>query len=268
MRLLRYLPLSKASVMLGAYILLSVIFMNFSDPASLRGVRWGVLQVVTFFNGMWQGISRWSNLEAQRDRLVEENFYLHVTNQQLREMVLENARLRRLLNLKEQTPYEYISAKIIGHGPEKSIESLILNVGLSEGVERNMAVLNADGLVGKVIWVTRDHAKVQILKDRNAFVSARLEKSREVGTISWSGGDFFELLYIPNNIEVSVGEQVITSNFGEIYPPGIPIGIVSRVEKSGDDMFHRILVQPAVNFKALEEVFVIRKKDPETKQLD
>ncbi|MEZ4764632.1 MAG: rod shape-determining protein MreC [Calditrichia bacterium] len=141
----------------------------------------------------------------------------------------------------------------------------MIDVGEDDSVAVNMAVVNANGLVGKIFEVTSSQALVQLLKDRNAFVSARLQGSREIGTIAWTGsGIQLEMQHILKNIPVEEGEMVLTSGMGGVYPVGIQIGIVVSVKDDERGMFRKILVQPSVNFNALEEVFVVRKKQVET----
>ncbi len=223
-----------------------------------------MLQIVEFMDAVKHRLYMRTNLEEQNNLLIEENFNLHVNNQQLREMALENARLKKLLKLKQSSPHQVVSAHVIGAGTENLLGTIILDVGENDGVVKNMAVINADGLVGKTISTTPDQAVVQILKDQNAYVSARLEKSREVGSVGWTGGSYLKLFYIPKIAKVDTRESVVTSGLSDIYPPGIRIGIVKSVETSNRDLFKQIKVVPAVKFNALEEVFVIRKNKSET----
>ena len=269
MKFPRYLPfINKSFLLLLLYVFLSTVMMSFSDTGSLKGVRWGLLQVVEFMDAVKHRLYMRTNLEKQNNLLIEENFNLHINNQQLREMALENARLKKLLKLKQSSSHEFITAQVIGAGTENVLGTIILDAGENDGVAKNMAVVNADGLVGKIISTTPDQSVVQILKDRNTYVSARLEKSREIGSVGWSGEPELNLLYIPKNAVVKSRESVVTSGLSDIYPSGILIGIVKKVETSDRDLFKQITVVPAVKFNALEEVFVIRKKKLETTGID
>jgi rod shape-determining protein MreC len=260
MKIIRVLHfLNKSAILLLIYIVLSFVMMSFSEPSALKGVRWGLLQLSEWTNEVKNVFSSKNALILQNDYLVKENFELRVREQQLREIILENARLKRLMAFRESTPGKYIAAKVIAYGPEKNIGSVIVNVGAKDGVEINMPVINAKGLIGKVFNVTDGQAQVQLLTDRNAFVSARLQESREVGTVSWTGkGNQLELLYILENIPVTPGEVVVTSGMGGIYPPGIKIGVVTDVKSEPGNMFQKILIQSSVNFNALEEVFLLQ----------
>ncbi len=264
MKLPHYLSfVNKSLLLLALYIFLSLVLMNFSNPDSLRGVRWAMLKTVEWVHSVQQSLDWSRELAVENEALKQENFDLHFAQQQLREMILENRRLKKMLQLKEKMPYRFVAAQVIGQSSELGFRSLILNVGAQDSVAKNMAVVNADGLVGKVVAVTQSQSIVQILVDHNAFVSARLESSRETGDISWSGKAWLLLNNVPKTVDVLVGEAVVTSGLSRIYPPGIKIGIVSSIDENQYAFFKEIKVKPAVDFGAVEEVFVIRDKPAE-----
>ncbi|NIW78921.1 MAG: rod shape-determining protein MreC [Calditrichae bacterium] len=264
MKLPSYFSLFKKSVfLLLLFIFLSILLMNFSEPSSLRGVRWALLQTIEFIDSIKNTLSSYRDLSEENEQLKRENFQLHLTNHKLREMLLENIRLRRMLKLKKESDYNFVTAHVIGRGPEKGINSIMLDIGREDNVFKNMAVVNADGLVGKVISTTKDHSIVQLLADHNSLVSAKLQNSRENGVIAWSGNAWLDLLYIPKNISIEEGELVITSGLSQIYPPGFKIGVVASYTEDEYEMFKTIRIKPSVNFNALEEVFVVREKKPE-----
>ena len=125
-------------------------------------------------------------------------------------------------------------------------------------LQQDDAVLTADGLVGKIAIVEEDYAVCQMLFDRNARVSGRIQRNREQGIISWDGGAGLKLRFIAKTIEVLPGDVIITSGFSQIYPPEIKIGIVTNVSKETDDMFQEIFISPAVDFQKLEEVQITK----------
>ena len=265
MRFVRHLIFpNKSLLLLALYVALSGIMMNFSEPTALRGIRWALLNVTETLSGAIDFLSPAGDLEQQNTFLIRENFELRVHNQELREMVLENARMRELLSLKEILPLEYTAARVIAAGTETGLGSVILDVGEDDGLTVNMAVINADGLVGKIFRLSPSQAQVQLLQDRNAFVSARLENTREVGTIAWRGGELLEMQHILKAIPVDKGEQIVTSGLGKIYPEGIKIGLVVEVSSDVRGMFKNVKVRPAVDFSALEEVFVVRQNPVKT----
>ncbi|RMF58790.1 MAG: rod shape-determining protein MreC [Calditrichaeota bacterium] len=257
-RLLTFFSLNRSLWLLLFYIFLSLLLMNFSDGRSLRGVRLVLLQTIEWIDEIKEAITVHQNMEKELLALKKENFDLRLTNIKLREVLIENARLRKLLELKTSSPYHLVAARVIGKGTEEGIRTLILNVGEDDSVRINMAVVNADGLVGRIISTTTSESIVQILMDHNSLVSARLQQSREVGVVGWSGNSWLDLQYISKNIPVKRGELVITSGLSQIYPPGLKIGVVADIIENEYDWFKEIRVKPAVNFNAVEEVFVIR----------
>ncbi len=258
MRRFTHVLFGKGPVLLLAfYVFLAFLLMNFNRPGALRGIRLGLLAAVSGIHSIQQKFTYLQDLKRENQALQKEIFKLKVINQQLGEALLENIRLKRLLGLKDTSRYHLIAARVIGEGTERGVRSVILNAGSLEGVRKNCPVINADGLVGRVLITEPHHAIVQILLDYNALVSARLQHSREVGTIAWSGNPWLELRYIAKNVDVTVGEAVITSGLSPIYPPGIKIGVVQSVQENKFEFFKEIRVRPAVNFNALEEVFIM-----------
>lgn len=259
MRSSRFLAfINKPFALLGIYIFFSVMLMNFSDTASLRGIRWAVLRTVGIIDSFKAELAWRKNMEAENEALKRENFKLHIANQKLREIVLENARLKEMLALEPDNNYKYIAARIIATGTENGINTRILNVGEQDSVSENMAVVNADGLVGKIIEVGKKESVVQLLMDHDCWVGVRLQKSREMGIVGWDGNPWLNLHYIPKNIPIEVGELVLTSGMSRIYPADLKVGLISKIDEDENEMFQKIWVKPAVNFNSIEEVFVIR----------
>ena len=264
MRSSRFLAfINKPFALLGIYIFFSAVLMNFSDTASLWGIRWAVLRAVGVIDSFKMEFAWRENLETENEALKKENFELHIANQKLREIVLENSRLKEMLELKPEDKLKYITARVIANGTENGINTRILNVGEQDSVRENMAVVNADGLVGKIIEVGIKESVVQLLMDHDCWVGVRLQKSREMGIVGWDGNPWLNLHYIPKNIPLKKGELVLTSGMSRIYPPGLKVGLVSDINEDENEMFQKIRVKPAVNFNSLEEVFVIRTERAE-----
>jgi rod shape-determining protein MreC len=235
--------------------------MNFNDPFKLRGIRIAILQGISWAQSLMSGFETIHELKTENRKLQQKLLEESLKNQRLQENMLENLRLRRLLNFGKQLEFSFAPASVIGFGQEKSIRSLILNVGREKGIEKNMCVVTDQGLVGKILSVDYQYAVTQILMDRNSLVSARLQRSREVGVIGWSGNLWLDFNYIPRDVVVSRGEIVVTSGLSKIYPKGIKIGVVSEVTENEYELFKQIKVKPAVDFNRVEEVFIIQSAD-------
>lgn len=169
----------------------------------------------------------------------------------------ENSRLRRMLEFDIQMPYKLVPAKVIGIGTNSSAKSILINVGANRGIRVNNPVVTADGVVGKTIAVTQTSSMVQLLTDHNCRVSAIDQNTRTQGIIRWRGGKLLQMGEVPVESQLAVGDTIISSGFGGIFPPGIRVGVVVYAKNQTGSLFKDILVKPAVQFWSLEEVFVI-----------
>ncbi|MBN2364779.1 MAG: rod shape-determining protein MreC [Calditrichaeota bacterium] len=247
--------------LLGFYVVFSLFLMTLNDPYQLRGIRIAVLQTMSWMHQIRDHVNLVKNLKEENQQLRKKLLEKSLENQQMQESMLENIRLHRMLKFKEESNYSLIAAKVIGYGQEPTIRSLILDVGSADSVEKNQPVITDLGLVGKSLVVEKNQSIVQILMDRNSLVSARLQKSREVGVVGWSGNLWLDLNYISREVVVEPGEVVLTSGLSRIYPAGIKIGIVAEVRENEYELFKQIKIKPAVDFDRLEEVFVIKTPD-------
>jgi rod shape-determining protein MreC len=135
--------------------------------------------------------------------------------------------------------------------------TLTLNVGSKAGIAPDMPIISEQGLVGKVIAVGDDYSLAQVLFNKDFRAGAKIQESRVDGILAWEGGTQLSLTNVPKTQEVHTGDVVITSGYSSVFPADITIGIVSSVRQKPGTLFHEISVFPAVDFAALEQVFVI-----------
>jgi rod shape-determining protein MreC len=165
----------------------------------------------------------------------------------------------RLLDL--DPPYtsgDFVNAQVIGYSPSNYRWARFIDKGFVDGVRKNMAVVNADGLVGKVISVTKRNALVLLLIDPKAAAGARIEGRRDTGKIQGNGEDQgLSLELIGSNSEVFVADEVLTSGQDSVFPPGIPIGLVDQIAGDERTPDQQIIVDPWVDFTALDYVRIL-----------
>jgi len=246
----------KEYAVLAALLAASLALLALNDNPQMKRLRsmatvaFGLIQEQVIF------IPHYFSLESENELLRRENVQLADEANRLREAKLENIRLRRLLGLKGQIPFDVIAGDIVGKNLTLLRNTLTINVGKSDGIEPLMPVLGDGGLVGLVISVSEHYAIVNLLLNIDFRASAKVERSRVDGIIAWDGRHLF-LKNVAKTLDVKVGDVVLTSSYSSTFPPDIRIGVVGDVETQPGTLFQTIIVTPSVDFVRLEEVFVL-----------
>lgn len=182
----------------------------------------------------------------------------------LQEEALENDRLKSLLNAKENSEsYDPVYARVIARDPGVWFNTFSINVGTLNGVEVNMAVINADGLIGHVYEVGANYAKVMSIIDSRSAVACLIERTRDEGIMrgkieTWSETPECNMYYLPKVSDVAPGDVVLTSGTDTLYPKGYKVGTVVSVSREQESSERYIVVMPSVDFQHIEEVLVLR----------
>ena len=232
-----------------------MIFSN--DNTQIRFIR---AVAIGTFGTVQSGISAIPNvfeLEEENEFLREKNIKLSNEISSLKESKLENIRLTKLLNFKQKNELEVISASIVNKSLIQTRNTITLDVGESDGVRYNMPVITDDGLVGRVVAASNDYSIAQILYNKDLKITVKTQRSRVDGILNYDGAGNLMVANVPKNADVNVGDIIITSEYSNTFPAGIPIGTVSE---SGnlDNLFKKIIIVPLVDFDVLEEVFVLK----------
>jgi rod shape-determining protein MreC len=169
-------------------------------------------------------------------------------------------RLQALLGFKEQYISKTVAAQVIGSSGSEQSRSVYIDKGSNDGVEKDMAVITADGVVGKVLRAFGSTSQVLLINDFSSGVGAIVDKSRSQGVVRGTPAGDVILANVMTGEMVGAGELVVTSGGDQIFPKGLPVGTVMKVSP-GADLFLNIRVKPAVNLNQLEEVLVITKKE-------
>jgi len=196
----------------------------------------------------------WSENRRLRRELMERR----LEEAQVDEILRQNERLRQLLDFRVYTPLNVLAAEVIGFSSDEGVRGLLINRGYENGVSQNAAVITPDGLVGRVYRVYAGSAAVQLLSDPNLGVAAKLHSAAETGLVHASGSGDLRLDGIPVSARVQIGDSVLTSGQGGIFPPGILIGFATKIVPSMEGWLLNIDLSPAVELRKLDEVFIIR----------
>jgi len=200
---------------------------------------------------------RESNVKELRGALAKASQQLSLYE----EVKLENARLRSALGFEPPSAYRLMPAEVVAVSGYRLPLTAKINRGRQDSVYINQPVINQQGLIGRVIAATKDFATVQLLTDPANRVAARVESSREMGIVRFVSGSNMILDNFPVHGAVQVGDTIISSGLGGVYPPGLRVGVVTEVEREEHEPFARIRLEPAANFHSIEEMFLLRPDD-------
>ena len=123
-----------------------------------------------------------------------------------------------------------------------------------------MPVVNALGVVGRVVSVSEDYAKVLLIIDQNSALDCLLQRTRARGMVKGISAEICRLDYVVKSVDVAIGDMVVTSGLGGVFPKGLPVGKVIGVKDVSGSLFKQIDLQPLVDFAKLEEVLIIQKE--------
>lgn len=176
----------------------------------------------------------------------------------LAELESENRQLRELLDMQQQKEYQGVIARVIGYDPSKWVRAVVVDQGSRAGVIKGMPVVTGKGVVGQVVVVTPQTARVLLIADHGSGIDVIVQnKNRSRGVLAGAGGNSCELQYVFREEKVRVGDRVSTSGIDGIYPKGLLAGTVSDIGAGAAGLFHQIEVQTVVDFDSLETVMII-----------
>ena len=201
-----------------------------------------------------------NNLETENEKLKNRNSELEQSLRELESIKAENETLKEYLNLTEKYgEYETIPAYIINKDISNYSKTIIINVGSNDGIKENMTVIADEGLVGHVVSVTDTTAQVQTIIDTGSSVSSTMSSTDESIVCKGTLDSTTELkaMYIPTDYNIIQGDSIETSGLGGIYPKGVHIGTVKKVESTKNITDRYAVIETAVNFDILSTVLVI-----------
>jgi len=226
----------------------------------LAPVQLGVSDTLDQAKDVVQTVQRVRDLASENATYKDEVDQLQSQLVQMHELEVENQDLRNLLGLKERTgPGQLIPVTVIARDDTPYVQAITIDHGENDGVKQDAIVVTHQGLVGRVVHSNPTSAKVQLINDLNSSVSVRLQtESRTTGVLrGQSQGNSMVITYIPQTDTVQSGDLVLTAGLGGVYPEGLVVGRVARVERKDADPFQAAVVDPAVQMDKLERLYVL-----------
>lgn len=207
----------------------------------------------------WHNYFYLRGVRAENRQLKEQIEQMRLEQVRLSEDAAQARRLQTLLSFKEQFISKTVAAQVIGTSGSDLSRIVTIDKGENAGIRRDMAVITADGIVGKVLLVSPNLAQVLLISDQSSGVGAILDKSRLQGVLRGTANGEVVLERVMSDEQVQPGDSVLTSGGDQIFPKGLPVGTVTKVG-SGKDLFLSIRIKPAANLSRLEEVLVLTEK--------
>jgi len=220
-----------------------------------RGVVW----IQNSSRNLWHNYFYLRGVRAENRELKEQIEQMRLEQVRLSEDAAQARRLQNLLGFKEQFIAKTVAAQVIGSSGSDLSRIVYIDKGEDSGIKRDMAVITADGIVGKVLLVYPSESQVLLISDQSSGVGAILEKSRLQGVLRGTPNGEVTLERVMSDEQVQLGEAVLTSGGDQIFPKGLAIGSVSKVGQ-GKDLFLNIKIKPAADLSKLEEVLVLVEK--------
>ena len=198
------------------------------------------------------------NLRRENEELRAQIARTHQDQAQFTNLRREFEELQRLLDLKQRYDLPTRGATVIGESVSNFEWAVIIDRGSSDGVTLDMPVIAADGLVGRVVKISPTSSKVMLISDPDSRVGVKLASSGERGLLVGGRGEELRLDLINPDTEVLPAEPVLTSGYqGSLFPPGIPVGQVTRATTSEIELTRPVFVRPYVDFSRLSHVLLV-----------
>lgn len=210
-----------------------------------------------FFSGIWQDYISLVGVHKENEQLRQLVNRLSSEVIKNREAIHSNRRLQQLLNLRDTVQVPSIAASVIGEDVTPWFRTVIIDRGSVDGIREGMPVISASGVVGRIVRVAANSSRLLLMTDHASAIAATVQRSRARGVVRGKSGGICSLDFSQRGEDVKVGDSIVTSGIGGVFPKGLPIGEVTMVRKGEYGIFQTVELRPYVSISRLEEVLVL-----------
>ena len=204
-----------------------------------------------------------SYLQRENERLARENFHNAGLLQTQQELIAENGHLRQLLDMKERARPTSVAAEILYFGRDPFSRKVIIDRGSSHNIEEGAAVVDDTGLIGQVSRAFPWTAEIALITDRDQVVPVQVVRNGLRAAVFGTGYDgSLDLRFMPINAEIENGDVLVTSGIDGVYPAGLPVAVVSNIDRNAAYPFARITCTPAAGVNRHRQVLVLSRLAP------
>ncbi len=226
-------------------------------------IVWTVSRTDNFFSSIWDNYLYLVDVEKDNRKLRETTKILNRRLVESREAALENERLKKLIGLREKLAAPSIAATVISEDDSPWFKTITIDRGVRDGVREDQPVVVPAGVVGRVVKAAGNSSRVLLLTDHASSISAVVQRSRARGIVKGKGGNMCSLEFSERGEDVRIGDLVLSSGIGGVFPKGLPIGEVTMVKKGSYGIFQIVDIRPFAYIPRLEEVLVVLQKSEE-----
>lgn len=258
---------SKGLLTLLFLLSLTLLFMERSDNPAVQQMR---MQVIDRLTPAMEAMSQPTKAVSQALQSVNDLFYVYRENERLRventrllqwqhaaqKLAEENASLRHLMNYEPSDNAHYVSAKVVGHFGSSLSHTIVIDAGTEQGIKAHQAVINDEGLIGRIIQVGAQSARVMLITDMNSRIPVMALDSKQRSILAGSRSDMPNLQFLHDKESPKLGEAIISAADGGVFPEGLMIG---KVFSQDDD---KVFIRPLVDFTSLDFIRVVQFDDP------
>ncbi|AFX99489.1 rod shape-determining protein MreC [Candidatus Endolissoclinum faulkneri L2] len=207
---------------------------------------------ISFLNKLMKQIGDLRYLQAENSRLILENQQLYRWQHIAQLFEAENLALRSLTNFIPPKDVDFVSARVIGDGNGVFVRNIMITAGNKDGLTLGNAVVSGEGLVGGVIEVGESYSRVLLITDLNSSIPIQIDRTRDPGLLIGDNTRTPRIIYLPLYSQVVLGDRIVTSGHGGVFPSGLGVGVVTMVNDG------LISVTPFVDWERLEYVSILK----------
>lgn len=237
-------------------VIISLSLLASNEKPEVKKIRTFAFGSFALLNSILDSFGDLFVKDPSYDQLRTENAKLSLELNRLRKQGIENQNLRDMLSLRDSSRYQLIAADVVSKLVNKVQGNFIINKGKLNGIRTGMPVINHQGLIGIIADVSDQFSVVKTLFNSSLNIAVTLQKINVDGVLNWNGKELI-IKNIPTTYEIELGDNVATSDFSTLFPPDIPVGIISEKESIALGLLHTLSVEPYADISAVSNLFVV-----------
>lgn len=246
----------KEYLILVLLVIISLSLLASNEKPEVKKIRTFAFGSFALLNSILDSFGDLFTKDPSYDQLRTENAKLNLELNRLRKEGIENQNLRDMLLMRDSSRFQLIAADVVSKLVNKIQGNFIINKGSVNGIRVGMPVLNHQGLIGIISDVAEKFSVVKTLFNSSLNIAVTLQKINVDGVLNWNGKEL-TIKNIPTTYEIEVGDNVTTSDFSTLFPPDIPVGIISEKESIALGLLHTLSVEPYAEISSVSSLFVV-----------